>query len=784
MSKLFSLNRAILPVILALLIWSSATSAKATTVSGTKHLVVLRVYFNDYSATSRYAQTDVEGFFTKLAQLWGNESSYGNISITSQVSSLYKLPSNRSTYIDTPPDSGGDLSSGGKYMQVLKDAVSNAPSDIDWTTVDGVVVIMAETDTSKSHRGQGNKCNLTLGPTAKNTSFVGCAIFSENPGNTDVEVWGRWAHEVGHALQDGGPPHLSDYNSNFEQMDGNYPGQTGVFEKQTSIAFGWLPDSKYAIVTPPMGGGSYGLYAEEYNPATNPDAQAIKAYIGGVGSAYYLVSARRRTLGDDLNDNFSPNGIPDEGVLIERVTENTDPWVILQGKGGDRDKLWHPGDSYTNSSDGITITVRAPVTSPRFRPLDSGFGPDTYIVDIINGDNSNRPDVGLNSWLQAPGNTYESTDIWVDSPVNGYGTYRFGMWSELLGGTVPKGNGDDPAIGQVNRIYARIRNFGTKTATNVVVHFDVTNPLGLGINGSNGFTQLGTVTSANFPGLASISAGGSTDVYIDWTPNATLTPDQLAQGIFFFHSCVRIRVDHLSNEIIFGNQDGSGQQENIDYFQAPAQGGSSPGSPYKTTITMRNDDVVHPKSFMISYEPQSVPPGWIVVINNGQLSVDLAPNETRAIPVQIEPVTPMPLGSSAAVVIQASSLRLLTNNKNPNDKHPDFQTLGGVRVEGHAVATTHLTCSATPVPNGVSLTGKLTVDYPGQIDPKIPVYLTGQAPAGINPNLFASQARVSAEGSFTGTILRTGFTKAACLYAGTDTLASATSGYITVPAAH
>ena len=90
--------------------------------------------------------------------------------------------------------------------------------------------------------------------------------------------------------------------------------------------------------------------------------------------------------------------------------------------------------------------------------------------------------------------------MWVDSPVNGYGTYRYGTWSDLIGGTVPQGNGDDPAIGQVNRLYARVRNYGTIAATNVVVHFDVTDPLGLGIAGSNGFVQIGTASSAAIPG--------------------------------------------------------------------------------------------------------------------------------------------------------------------------------------------------------------------------------------------------------------------------------------------
>ena len=78
---------------------------------------------------------------------------------------------------------------------------------------------------------------------------------------------------------------------------------------------------------------------------------------------------------------------------------------------------------------------------------------------------------------------------------------------------------------------------------------------------SNGFKELGSVNSTNFPDLASIPAGTSVDVYIEWTPNAALTADQIAAGVFYFHSCLRIRIDHLSNETIFGNQDGDGQKE-------------------------------------------------------------------------------------------------------------------------------------------------------------------------------------------------------------------------------
>ena len=81
-------------------------------VSGAKRLIVLRVYFKDYSNTSRYTKAQVEGFFTLLNTHWGTNSSYGNISLSSQVSDLFQLPNNRSDYIDDL--SGGDLSNGGK----------------------------------------------------------------------------------------------------------------------------------------------------------------------------------------------------------------------------------------------------------------------------------------------------------------------------------------------------------------------------------------------------------------------------------------------------------------------------------------------------------------------------------------------------------------------------------------------------------------------------------------------------------------------------------------------
>jgi hypothetical protein len=741
------------------------SASRAVTVSGVKRVMVLRVYFHDYPNASHFTQAQVQGFFANIDTLWGTHSSYGNISISAQVSTLYQISGNRSDYIDTP----GDLSSGNKFQKVLDDSVAAAPTGLDWSNIDAVMVVMAETDTNKFHRGQGGKCNVAMGPGSSNKPLVGCAIFSENPGNTDAQVWGRFAHELGHAFQGGGPAHPSDYNSNFEEMDHNLPGQTGVFEKQTSIAFGWMPDAKYQIISPTSGGRQVTIYTEEQSPASRPNIQAVKAYIGGPGSAYYLISVRRKILGDDLNAFFTPAGIPDEGVLIERVTENADPWVTLQGKGGDRDALWHDGDLYQNTSDGIYISIKK---------VDD----DDYTVLVRYADQSNRPDIGINSWLQPPGNTYETTDLWVDSPVNGYGTFRYGTWSDLMGGTVPKGNGDDPAIGQINRIYARVRNFGVAPASSVVVHFDVTDPPGLGINGSNGFRQIGTVTSAQFPGLASIAPGGSTDVYIEWTPTATLTPQQIAQGTFFFHSCIRVRLDHLPNETIFGNQDGDGQQENIDYFQAPAAGAPGPPAPKRnrTIIHLHNDDLTHSKFFNLGYDTASVPTGWKVVVTGGVLGVQLAANERRDFPVDVLPATRLPAGSSAAVKVFASSLRLLVNDKNPKDVHPEYKQLGGVQIEGHAVVQTRIKCRATRRDGYVEFAGEL--DSPQKFNPREApaVFMEGVGPRHQFLPRQSTIAQVDAAGRFKGVIRGAEFKTAVCMFAGTDTLSSAFSGFLPV----
>jgi hypothetical protein len=766
----------------------------AGAVTGPQKVLVLRVYFADYAAETRYTKTEVEGFFDELNTLW-QHNSYDQISIDYEVSELFQMPDNRSEYIDdsgTPDtcaeDSGGDLSCGGKYLKILTDAVNNAPDGLDWSNLDDVLVVMAETDPSQFHRGQSLcPCVLPAGPGSDDEMNVDGAIFSENPSETDVQVWGRWAHEIGHAFQQGGPGHPSSYNSEFELMDSNYPGQTGVFEKQENMAYpGWLPVSKYQLFTPScdvgpdtctgLGGGSALIWAEEYDPDLKPNIQAVKAYI--TDDLYYLISVRRRVNGDELNGQF-PDGIPDEGVLIERVNEapeEGDQWVTVMGKGGNRDDLWNAGDQYSHVTDGIQIIVPTKISD------------DDYLVYVTyDTDAALQPDVMLYPWTSPPGNTWETTDMWIDSPVNGYGTYRYGTWNDLSGNPVPVGNGDEPTIGQTNRLYARVRNIGGSPATNVVVHFDITDPPGMGINDDTSWDELGSVDSTDFAGLANIDPGEYEDVYIEWTPDYAIPEEDLENGNFAFHTCLRVRLDQVVGETVLGNQDGDMEQENVFYFQAPEDAGDVA---YDVVIHLHNDDPSKPRFYYL-HSQDDLPDGWALSINQGEQTVEVAPNSIIDIPVQITsaPEITQTVGSTFGADIFATSLNLLVSDLDPNDQHPENQILGGVRVETRVVQNTTLECVVKVVGGTTYVTchlGGIGPYYDPTNPPKIMIEGVGRTPTG-DPiyltdtmTLLFVDPQGNASGTLAGRASLEDVVQVIGLFGGTSELASAGTRYILV----
>ena len=487
---------------------------------------------------------------------------------------------------------------------------------------------------------------------------------------------------------------------------------------------------------------------------------------------------RRRVNGDELNGQYQggppgTNGIPDEGVLIERVEEGAEQWVTVMGKGGDRNDLWDGGDVYTSTDDGIQIIVLQ---------IDD----DNYQVYVTyDQEASMQPDVMLMPWTSPPGNTWETTDIWVDSPVNGYNTYRYGTWNDLSGNPVPRGNGDEPAIGLVNRLYARVRNAGGAPASDVVVNFEINDPPGLGINGD--FIPLGTVTQAEFPDLGTINPGEFVDVFLEWTPNYDISDEELENGFVDLHTCLRVILDPVANETVLGNQDGDREQENIFYFEVPEDAG---GTAYDAMIHLYNDDPFDTQYFYLQYE-SDLPGDWALDINGGDLVVQLAPDEMVDVPVQITSGSVMTFtpGTVFGVDISASRLNLLKNELDPSDQHPEFEDLGGVRVETGILKPATLDCEVRIADNGMIYV-RCHLDG---LDPNDdPTALPGVLVAGATR--IGGKLRILPAGTFFGrwddqanfsldippASRPEGATGLVALFAGTTELTSASSGFLPI----
>jgi hypothetical protein len=196
-------------------------------------------------------------------------------------------------------------------------------------------------------------------------------------------------------------------------------------------------------------------------------------------------------------------------------------------------------------------------------------------------------------------------------------------------------------------------------------------------------------------------------------------------------------------------------------------------------VHLRNDSAVDKKFFNLGFDYKTVPPGWTVNVNNGILGVELAPNERREIPVAISPTSPMPAGNVAAVKLFATSFRLLTNDKNPRDKHPEYKELGGVVIEGHAVGKTTIQCRAQRAGSSVTFTGRLTMPPGYKLEKEAAtVMVTGGTPGRRQGEITflprqTAHAAVQADGTFRGVIQPGEFRVGACLFAGTETLSSA-----------
>lgn len=500
----------------------------------------------------------------------------------------------------------------------------------------------------------------------------------------------------------------------------------------------------------------------------------------------------------------------------------------------DRNVLWKLGDIFDSGSFPAWFARREPGRD--IRPgsrfwQDDGIRievtdatSDTYGIYITRQAQVGGADMMVRPWRSNPEpGAYESTDIWIDSPVNGYcgggepgaqidppdeiglanclREYTRGVRTDPADpfyGTVI-GNGDTPAVGLPNRVYARLRNVGNVAAENVTVHFDIQykdGAPGLGI-GPGEWQTIGTLTPADLARLARIEGESFTDVYIDWTPDAALFPVDAA-GRFQFHACIRVRleVDESKDRIrsnhttTVGMDSEPREQENIDYFEYALDVNSTDPAPvHNQTIRLRNFDLTSPQVFDLSYTTE-LPDSWTLVINGGMSTVGLAPGGALDIPIFIQPGGgEVPPGTTYQTNLSATYQRVLTNEEDAADEHLDNALLGGVSFQAQVKSPTEMEMNVQRgIGTGIQVQGQVTGVITLIDNHTPPVLLFGLTKKRKPLPDTMNWLPLNSDGSFSGTLKQpaTGATQVGsdesvfyvvALFAGSPTLASSSSGY-------
>ena len=640
--------------------------------TGTFTEAILQVTFSDqtdaahvYSvATLQQAATEINSFFSKL--------SYGKLNFVVKVARVEMKNTTAYYFGHCETDTSPVVED--RCTQFTQDAVA-AEQLIDPHFFDGVGGVA--TLVSPHGKGQFTWTTINVGPGA-GQSVQRSYLQEFSPltaplafGPSGVK-WSGWAHEFGHQLQFaaalsmGGhwKGHPAGYHNGYDLMDSCYPcGQAPYgllgppFVNDNRGAFpAWLGSPHVAIVPIPTGSpiGQTFVLPPLTPGVTTPIVQAVKVPIDG--QRYYMVNARARQGADTLpHPNYpTTTGIYDEGVQIELIDEAADPPVTFCSGGGQGCvyrvttgpypyPLWHPGQTLSDSAKQIDIRTLATVNGG-------------YTVEIDRKVPSGVPDLFITPWLTPPMNTYETVDIWVDSSCNGYedqgGELRYGR---LADGTVI-GSGDDPCINHENRIYATVHNIGQIASSPTTVVFEATQPLGVGVTGN-----WETVNSTPLPAVA---PGASATVYVTWTPRATLSPSDIDNSHFAFHSCVRATITQDAGDVVTTNKTA---QENIDYFESVVSRTPGRGPPIiRRSISLRNQYNDRPG---LEFDPHRMytlratshlPQDWTSALNRGKSEVFLEPNATIQIPVDIAPRN-RPAGEIYSFRVEAYTYSWLTN---------------------------------------------------------------------------------------------------------------------------
>jgi hypothetical protein len=715
--------------------------------SGTYTEAVVQVVFSDETAGEHpLSVTDLNNSAAEIHTFF-SQLSYGKLDMEVRFIRVFltTIPEEPGT-----PATWANYQSCGSSCNLTVDATNEAlVSNSNFLNgVNGISVLVLQKYAAAGVTGFGLESYPGL------TQQVVQSRLPEGPKNTVNPIgpsevsWGGWAHEFGHQLEvfggtyTSGPwlGHPSGYASGYDLMDSCYPchessyGLLGapLVNDPRTVFPGWLDSAHVAAVPIPSGpvGKTFVLPPLSQKIST-PTIQAVQIPIDGKRS--YWVNARMRLNSDAIQER-TPQGIYTQGVQIQHTDQDADvPVTVCRPKetptctNANTDppnwpySLWQPGETFTDSDQNIKVAVVAAVTGG-------------YEVNITRDVPPSHPDLFITPWLTPPENTYETVDIWVDSICNGYGVLRYGKRAD---GTVI-GSGDDPCVGHENRVYATIHNIGDADAPATTASFRVSNPLGVGVTGS--WTSLGTAA------VPAIAAGQSATVFVTWTPIPNLTPKEIMQKHFQFHSCIQVKVTPVAGEIVTTN---NSAQENIAYFEAVATGpavgvGLYPLPVINDAFNLTNSIAGNSQQYSLRTVSR-LPAGWTYSVNGGAPTLQLFSGQTASIPVEITPPA-SPVGKIYDLKADALTILPLLN---AGGSHPSWYIAGGVDLNAHTVLPSQIYVRGSVTPPGNSAPA---VDVIGTLVPTVPGAIVTIDLFTTTTGFFSQQVTVGPAGHFVASV--------------------------------
>ncbi|HCB49537.1 MAG TPA: hypothetical protein DEP47_08435, partial [Chloroflexi bacterium] len=378
----------------------------------------------------------------------------------------------------------------------------------------------------------------------------------------------------------------------------------------------------------------------------NNDTKTVAVEIGD--RLYYMAEYRRQqNLDTDL---------PDAGVVITKtndyVNQGEGPAIIQESAitSGDLDDAPHtttaPRNVFNDVGSGVNIEVTAMSAGEAQIRLNYTVPPTENDVYVVRQDNR-----------------WKTIDIWVDAP-------------DLAGNfeadplTVIDAN-EKPVVGELNKVYGRVRNQGHADATNFEVHLDIREPWAAG----GPFRSLNVVT---VPLLQGQDTNPNANFIIsgDWTPSGDV------------HSCVKLTAYGVANDV---NPANNWTQENISEFT------TTTGSPFAPVTTRFEVENPFDETITAFFKLDGLPESWSYIMTPQRLTI--GPRAVGSAQVTLQPAEAAPLCSRETVTVSAYTPRVDT-----------LKQLGAITLQ-------------IGLKNSAAIDAETTIRC-GQIDPKTSTRLT------------------------------------------------------------